>query len=128
MSEAAAVFTGQVPKGDPRDVYIFDVPEGYQSELVKKEVGLVKLRGGEEAEATRRAEGDSIRLAFELVKQSVWSVDGKQIQRHNAEDEKVWNDMDPRLRGLLLSAYGELHTPTEKVTSNFLKGMRTTVG
>ena len=127
-NQAAAVLSGNVSHGDPREVYVFDVPDGYQSDLVKKEVGLIKLTGGEEAEATRKAEGDSIRLAFELVKQSVWEVDGKPLKRFEAEDEKVWNDMDPRLRGLLLSAYGELHTPPEKVAANFLKGMRTKVG
>jgi hypothetical protein len=117
-----------VAQGQAREIYEFDVPESLRNELVKESVGMQKLRGNDEVEATKRAHGDSVRLAFELVKLSLIEVDGRRLKRGDGEDETVWNNMEPMLRQLLLAAYAELHTPDDKVTENFLKARRIKVG
>lgn len=116
------------PQGPARAVYEYDVPESMRNDVVRQSIGMQKLRGNDEVEATKRAHGDSVRLAFELVKMSLVEVDGARLKRGEGEDETVWNNMEPMLRQLLLAAYAELHTPEDDVTANFLKARRVKVG
>jgi len=128
MSEAqTGNFQGE-SMGRQRVVYEFDIPERHQSEEITGTVGLVKLNGREEKAASKRARGDSTMLAYELVKQSMYEVDGRRINRGQHEEEKLWNNMDPILRNLILAAYAELHTPEDDEAENFIKGRREKVG
>lgn len=111
-----------------RVIFEFEIPESLRCEDIAETVGLVKLNGREEKAASKRARGDSTSLAYELVKQSLWEIDGRKLNRAQHEDEKVWNAMDPILRNLMLSAYAELHTPEDDVTESFIKGRREKVG
>jgi len=111
-----------------REVYEFDVPKKYANEAASRTLGFVRLTGDEELEATKTARGDSVRLAFELVKLSLIEVDGKRVAKHEGQDESIWNKMRPELRQLCLAAYGELHNAEDDETEVFLKGRRTKVG
>lgn len=130
MSEAAAQtgnFQGE-SQARSRVIYEFDIPEAHLSEEITATIGLVKLNGREEKAASKRSRGDSTQLAYELVKQSMYEVDGRKINRGQHEEEKLWNNMDPILRNLILSAYAELHTPEDDEAENFIKGRREKVG
>lgn len=136
MSESAATQPATQQRGDfqgealgrSRVVYEFDIPESLQSEEMTETLGMVKLNGREEKAASKRSRGDGTQLAYELVKASLYEVDGRRVKRGEHEDEKLWNNMDPILRNLMLSAYAELHTPEDDVTENFIKGRREKVG
>jgi len=117
-----------VPQHKTREIYEYDVPAEFGNDVVKKTIALAKLRGEDEVEATKRASGDSVRLAFELVKLSIVEIDGRKVNHGEGEEETIWNGMEPKLRQLALAAYADLHTPSDSVTANFLKAKRMRVG
>lgn len=99
-------------KGAARVVYEYDVPASIGGEEIKS-VGVVELSAEEELQATRRARGDAIRLAFELAKTSLHEVNGVKLNHADGSADKTWNDMPPKLRNLVLQAYTELHSPED---------------
>lgn len=118
----------QIPQNATRVVYEFPIPKKLANEHVTESVGLIKLTAEEEQKATKLSRGDSGRLAFELVKQAFHSVDGKPLDRNNAEEETAFNKMEPKLRQLLMAAYAHLHSPEDDETENFLAAMTEKVG
>lgn len=116
------------PQGPFRMVFEFDIPEALRDETVKESIGLRKINGTEEVEATKACGGDGMRLAFELVKQSLHEIDGVVLNKGDMEHESKWERMDPKLRNLLLAAYASLHTPEDDEVENFLKTVRAKVG
>lgn len=117
-----------VPQGPVRAVFEFDIPDELKDDVVKKTVGLRKINGAEEVEATKSCGGDGMRLAFELVKQSLHEIDGKVLNKGDMEHESKWERMDPKLRNLLLAGYASLHSPEDDEVANFLKSRRAKVG
>ncbi len=117
-----------VPQGPTRVVFEFDIPESLRDDNVKESIGLRKINGTEEVEAARACGGEGMRLAFELVKQSLHEIDGKVLNKGDMEHETKWSNMDPKVRNLLLAAYASLHTPEDDETENFLKTRRAKVG
>jgi hypothetical protein len=101
-----------------RTIHTFTFPAGYSE---YKTIGLVELTSSEELLCTKRAQGDPVRLAFELVKQSVVEVDGKQVSTADGSADMVWDRLGPRARSLALSAYAKLHTADNDVAASFLE-------
>lgn len=128
MSDQPASLMDAAQARANRVVFEFPVPKKYRNEVVNESVGMVKLRAAEEELASRKARNDSTKLAYELVKASIYEVDGKKLSKGDAEEETFWSNCDPKLRQLLLAAYAELHTPEDEDAENFLKGMREKVG
>lgn len=110
-------------KGAARVVYEYDVPKSIGGENMTT-IGVVELTAEEELMATRRARGDSIRLAFELAKTSLYEVNGERISHADGSIDKVWNEMPPKLRNLALQAFTELHSPDDDATSGFKASRR----
>jgi hypothetical protein len=98
--------------GAARVVYEYDVPASIGGDEIKT-VGVVELTAEEELQATRRARGDSIRLAFELAKTSLHEVNGERLNHSDGTADRQWNAMPPKLRNLVLQAYSELHSPED---------------
>jgi hypothetical protein len=71
--------------------------------------------------ATRRARGDQIRLAFELVKSSLVAVDGADLKATDGSLDRVWDKLHPKARSFIMQAYGQIHAPKEEDTANFLE-------
>jgi hypothetical protein len=86
-----------------------------------KNVTIVELTANEELMAASRAGTSQVRLAWELAKQSVWAVDGKQLYQHDGSLDKFWNRVAPKVRQLILSAYSDVHNPAEEIVKDFLK-------
>lgn len=129
MAESAkslqnSVFSQQERK---RAVFVFPIPEPMRDEVVKESIGLVKLKPAEELLASKRAMGQNYQLAWELAKASLVEVDGAKLNREDGQDERVWSEMDPQIRQLVLMAYNDLHNPEDDVIKNFLKGKTVTV-
>lgn len=110
-----------------RVVYEYDVPAEYAGLREIKTIGLVELTAEEEMQATRRARGDGIRLAFELSKQSLHEVNGEKINHSDGSGDRLWNEMPPKVRNLVLRAYTELHSPDDEATMGFTASRRVKV-
>ncbi len=126
--ESAAKMQDHMQAQNERVVFTFDIPEKFRNEAARETVGMVKLTGAEEELASRKARNDTTRLAYELVRTSIFKIDGRVINRGNAEGDKLWNRIDPKLRQLLLAAYADLHTPEDDETEDFLESRKEEVG
>lgn len=102
--------------------HVYDVPKNAEAGFTS--VTLVELTAEEELQATRRARGDVVRVAYELAKQCLVAVDGKHIGLEDGTVDEAWAKMGPKLRTLIMTAYAELHTPAESDAGNFLKSRR----
>lgn len=117
------------PSRAPRPVYVFDLPEELagQDEHVKQSVGLVKLTLDEEMQALARAAGDSIKMAYYCARASLVEIDGRKLNKGEAEDESVLRHADPVIRQLIVAAYGEISTTSEENSKKFLASKRVKV-
>ena len=131
MGSSASAVTDKVQErasGASRPVYRYDVPRKLAKISGIEKVGLVQLTPDEELMGTKRARNDQARLAFEWAKQSLVEVNGKPVSLADGTSDKAWNDMHPKVRGLVVVAYGELHTPEEDEITDFLGSQTTTIG
>ena len=111
-----------------RPLYRFDIPGSILAIQPIKQVGLVQINSSEEIRATKRARNDSHQMAYSLAKQSLVEVDGKPVSEGDGSADKVWDAMHPKVRVLVVTAYGELHTPEDEDIKDFLKSQKVTVG
>ena len=129
MAESAAALHERAqPKPKPaRPMFRFTIPVKLQGQGVT-EVGLVQLTSNEELQATKRAVNDTHRLAYELAKESLREVDGNPVGAADGSIDAVWKDMHPKIRTLIMTAYGELHAPEKDEIDSFLQSQRVEVG
>lgn len=111
----------------PRSVYLYTVPAPLQSYGIA-EIGIIELKAGEELMATKRAQQDPMRLAFELAKESLRSVDGKPVSTSDGTSDAIWETMHPKIRNLIVSAYGDVHQPRNSELADFLTSRQVQVG
>lgn len=110
------------PSGD-RVIHEYDVPASIGGDITQ--IAIIELKASEELQATRRARGDSIRLAWELAKQSLYEVNGERVQVGDGSSELAWNRMNPKLRNMTLLVFGEHHAPEEDTLAGFRESRRT---
>ena len=107
-----------------RVVHVFDVPETLQKTsrgLVITNIGVAELTPMDEQSAAQRARGDGHRLAFELALASLASVNGRAVSLANGSAEEAWTAMGPKLRNLVMTAFGELNGAGQEAAASFLK-------
>lgn len=109
-----------------RPVHRFTIPERMANGIMS--VGLVQLTSNEELRATKRSRNDTHRLAYELAQQSLVEVNGESVKEGDGTRDSAWAKMEPKVRTLVLTAFGSLHTPEEDDISDFLKSQEVTVG
>jgi hypothetical protein len=98
------------------------VPPKLAAESEVASVTLVHLTAAEEIGAAKKAGGtDAMRLAQELAKACLWGINGKTLSHANSEKEIAWHKLHPKLRALVLSAYGKLHSPETEDVDSFLR-------
>jgi hypothetical protein len=115
-------FEEKVAKQRPannREIHTFTIPPPLQNGI--KTVGLVELTAEEELNATKRAQGDGLRLAYEMTKISLVEIDGKTLVRSEGDTDAAFERMHPKVRSLVVSAFNSLHAPDDKETLDFLK-------
>lgn len=103
-----------------RPLYVFKIPPRLSAESGIKEIGIVELRASEELIVTRSALGDSAKTAFELAKASFRQADGKPLSAFDGTVDKLWEDLKPAVRLLVLQAYNSVHQPKPEETLAFL--------
>ncbi len=103
-------------------VYTYDVGPSLHDEI--RSVGLVELTAEDEIAATRRARGDSIRLAFELGKQSLRYIDGKRVGLGDGSVDTQWERLGARLRNLVLQAFADINSAEDDQIATFRKSRK----
>lgn len=126
--ESSAVLN--LPRKRDRVIYEYDLPEEMvgQDDFVKKSIGLVKLEMSEEIAAAERANGNQARLAYAWARYALWEVDGRRLNKAEAEDETILERTDPQIRELILAAYADVSTTKDGVSKKFLGSRKIKAG
>lgn len=114
-----------------RPIYEYDLPEEVQKlgdKYVKKSIGLVKLRMDEEIASAERAGGNQAKLAYNWARYALVQIDGRPLDKANAEDEIVLSNCDPLIRELILEAYADISSNPKETTKKFLGSRKVKVG
>jgi hypothetical protein len=104
-----------------RPVYLYEVPPQLAQESGVAQVGLVTLSADEELTCFKRARNDSAKMATELSMAALVEADGKKLSGTDGSVDSFWKNLDPRVRQLVMTAYGELHAAKEEDQQSFLK-------
>lgn len=108
---------GAKPKNS-RPVFTYTVPEKMADGV--KSIGLVQLTAHEEMMSAKRAGSDPIRLVYEQVKQSMVEVNSQAVSLADGTADRAFDQMGPRVRSLVMTAFTRLHTPEESDLEVFL--------
>ena len=130
MSSAAAVqsrIDEQRPAPRERPVHTFTFSKKLATAEIQS-IGLVQLTSDEEVMATKKAANNAANMAQNLVLQSLAEVNGKSVTLADGSTDVAWKKLSPKQRGLVLTAYAELHTPEDSDVEDFLKSQRVQVG
>lgn len=114
-----------------RPIYVFELPEeviALNDTYVKKTVGLVKLTMREELAALDLAGGSSAKAGYFMVIKALVEVDGRSINKADAEDESILNYTDPVIRSLIVDAQTDISGNTKETSAGFLKSRKVKVG
>lgn len=114
-----------------RPVYEYELPDEVKKlgdKYVKSSIGLVKLRMDEEIAAAERAAGNQAKLAYNWARYALVQVDGRLLNKGEAEDEVVLMNTDPQIRELILEAYADISSNAKDVTKKFLGSRKVKVG
>lgn len=111
-------------KKAPRTIHVYDVPRELSDTDDITSIGLVELTAEEELMAAKRTRDDSMKLGFELIKQSLAEVNGSPVSLADGSADKAWTSMGAKLRHVLLQAWHEIHKAKEDVEQSFLKSRR----
>lgn len=114
---ATAIFTYEVPAKMRRQVLGMEV----------QTISVGELSAMDELRCAQNARGDATVLAFNLAMASIRAVNGKPVSPADGSQEKVWSDLGPKLRNLVMAAYSEINNADREVSEDFLKSRRVTV-
>ena len=103
-----------------RPTYTYRVPSKLAAESEVESVTLVHLTAAEELAAAKRAGNDAMKLAQELSRAALHGLNGKTLSHANSEKEIAWHKLHPKIRSLVLAAYGKLHSPETEDVDSFL--------
>lgn len=110
-----------------RVVHTFTIPPKLAAHGIKT-VGLVELRVQEELNGAKRAMGDQMRTAYELAQECLRYVNGQPVTTADGTADAAWAKMHPKVRHLVVTAYGKLHAPEENELKSFLDSANSQVG
>jgi len=113
--------------GRPKFKFRF-APEDRQFVTDPQEVVLTLITLGEEQRAAARAESQKVSLSYEVLKEALVSVDGKELGWSGQDSkELVVERSSPHVRDLMLKAYHKLHIASEDASKAFLATMEIVV-
>ena len=127
MNEEKSISQGIPRDSHERTLHKYQVPERMW-ELGVKEIGLVELTANEELMASKRTRTDLTRLGFELAKESLRFVDGKKLLTADGSADRGWDVIHPKIRNLVIQAYGDIHQPKSEDVAGFLQSHKVVVG
>lgn len=100
-------------------VHTYTIPESLRGEGVPAKVGMVQLTAGQELTASKVGGMDYTKAQYAAAKMSIVQFDGRPVDAVNAEVDKFWERVDPRVRALILSAYNRLSSPKKEDEDSF---------
>jgi len=116
MVEASAA-SASIPR------YRFVIPDGARSrDTDPQSVVLQELTVSQEQAASRLGKEGAL-LGYELLKQSLVMVNDRPVTWKGGEKDRVIEGSSPRVRQLLLQAYGAVHSVADKDEKDFLASM-----
>jgi hypothetical protein len=115
---------------DPSDDVITRQEATTQDFGVLQFIGLKRLTPLEEKTAVSKARGDSMRIAYELSEAAlgyVINTEGVQtkVHLHDGTTNTLLAQMHPKIRALVMEAYGEIAAPARKASASFIKSRKT---
>lgn len=114
-----------------RPIYVFDLPDevvALNDAYIKKSIGLVKLTMRDELAALDLAGGSSAKAGYYMVIKALVEVDGRTVNKADAEDEAILNYTDPVIRSLIVDAQTDISGNTKDTSAGFLKSRKVKVG
>lgn len=115
-------------RANARPVHEYVVPESVAEEIGVSYIGLVVLTGNEYEMALGRARTNPMRLALELPKTALYSIDGQRVSLADGSADRAWEKLGGKGRDLVVAAYGKLHNPEQGEVDAFLQSRKVTVG
>lgn len=116
------------PKTAPRARYTYKFPQGIKKQTGIESVTIIELTAQEELMATKRANNDPIRLAFEMALQCLVAVNGREVSLVDGSADKIWETMHPQARQLVMRAYDQTHNIQKDDAKDFLESRTVEVG
>jgi len=91
-------------------------------------VQIRELSVEEELMAARRSAGDMLRLQWELVQQSLVSINDVPVNMGDGSAERAFGAMSPKHRSMVMAAHGRVHNPEQDDAKDFLGSHSIAVG
>lgn len=105
-----------------RPLFVFQIPDNLLEEADGiKSVGIIELRPREEMMASRRAQNDGARLAFELAREALRRVNDRAVSTGDGSTDTVFDNLHPKIRTLIVTAYSSVNTPKDEQVATFLQ-------
>lgn len=102
---------------DDRVIHRFTVPASIPGDI--RTIGLVEITAAEELQAEARCKGASDKRASEMAKSALAEVNGQRVAFHDASVDKAWNNMHPKVRTLVATAWVKLHLADDNEVEDF---------
>lgn len=111
-----------------RPINTFRVPASIAAEAGVTSLGLITLTTEEEMMAFQRGRKDGAKVALELAKASLVEADGKPLSLADGSADSFWLRIHPKVRQLVMEAYGALHAAEPDEVAGFLASRTSRVG
>lgn len=105
-----------------RTVHRFKVPASIPGEV--REIGMVELTANDELQVEQRCKGAPDKRAHEMAKQALVEVNSRAVSIADGSVHNAWNDLHPKVRTLVASAWVRLHLADDNEVESFF-GSRT---
>lgn len=102
---------------DDRVIHRFEIPASIPGDI--RAIGLVEITAQEELQAEQRCKGASDKRAAEMAKSALVEVNGQRVHFADASVDKAWNNMHPKVRTLIASAWVKLHLASDDEVDSF---------
>ena len=112
-------------RNDNRVVHRFKVPDSIPGEV--RSLGLVEITAEEELQVEQRCKGASDKRASEMAKQAIVEINGEPVSLLNGTVQQAWNEMHPKVRTLLASAWVKLHLANDDEVESFFASRTSSV-
>ena len=112
-------------KVETRVVHRFKVPDTVPGDI--RSIGLVEITAEEELKAEQRSKGTPDKRAAEMAKQALVEVNGEAVKFIDGSVDRAWNEMHPKVRTLLASAWVKLHLANDDEVESFFASRTSSV-
>lgn len=99
----------------------YTFPEEVRRPGVATSFTLYEISSKDEQLASARGMFNMVKATHEAAKAAVGKIDGKAVDNSEGVVDEWWEEIGPRARGLVVSAYEKAHGVTKKTEEDFFK-------